>query len=203
MVLTTAPPMIKTAARAPQSILLHFFATGFVVPEVDVAVSMASAAVISFFVRRGLGRARGACRHLAFSRPMPRASDDALENSRPGPSRKPNELVLSASIFGLALSCRWGRAGANSGPRPHVWFATLNKLVSVHRRSLQLCKQQRRTTDLLHGPHEEFFAPTLDAGDPGLLLAFPSSVSGRQHVALLGSHCVPKVKLSASRNRLG
>ena len=78
MVLTTAPPMIKTAARAPQSILLHFFATGFVVPEVDVAVSMASAAVISFFVRRGLGRARGACRHLAFSRPMPRASDDAL-----------------------------------------------------------------------------------------------------------------------------
>jgi hypothetical protein len=45
--------MIKTAARAPQSILLHFFATGFVVPEVDVAVSMASAAVISFFVRRG------------------------------------------------------------------------------------------------------------------------------------------------------
>jgi hypothetical protein len=64
MVLTTAPPMIKTAARAPQSILLHFFATGFVVPEVDVAVSMASAAVI-FFCSSGFG----AC---TWSVPSPR-----------------------------------------------------------------------------------------------------------------------------------
>ena len=68
VVLTTAPPMIKTAARAPQSILLPFFATGFVVPEVDVAVSMASAAVISFFVSSGfLGCTWSVPRHLAFS----------------------------------------------------------------------------------------------------------------------------------------